>query len=290
MVQTHKKKAGARWLMAGAGLLLACSSAHADLWAYVDDKGTTHFAAEQVDERYELYFKGPEAELVKPIEALALTPSLGLIDGAGMAVKPNVGLSVAAAPSEPKLKAPAPQLPTRFARIESSSRYKAASQHLRAAAKAHGIDYELLKAVAAAESGFDPVAVSPAGAVGLMQLMPTTAAAFGVKASGASTVEQLLTDPATNAKAGARYLNYLLKMFKGDLELAVAAYNAGEGNVRRAGNRVPNFRETRNYVKTVLQLYSVFKPGAVEAASPSVGGTRATAQAAGSGRVRVQMR
>ena len=105
----------------------------------------------------------------------------------------------------------------------------------------------------AAESGFDPQAVSPKGAVGLMQLMPPTAEQYGVLADKegrkdrkgkllpARSVEEKLTDPQTNINAGARYLAYLIKLFKGEMELAVAAYNAGEGAVQRAGNKIPKF-------------------------------------------------
>jgi len=73
-------------------------------------------------------------------------------------------------------------------------------------------------------------------------------------------IEKKLTDPKTNIKAGASYLRDLIKMFPGQLELAVAAYNAGEGAVQRAGNKIPNYPETKNYVKTVMQLYGHLKP------------------------------
>jgi hypothetical protein len=79
------------------------------------------------------------------------------------------------------------------------------------------------------------------------------------------TVEKKLTDPRTNIKTGSRYLRYLLDLFPGQLELALAAYNAGEGAVQRAGNRIPDFRETQNYVKTVMQLYTMLKPPAMTA-------------------------
>jgi len=132
--------------------------------------------------------------------------------------------------------------------------------HLRAASKANGIDVELLKAVIATESGFDAGAVSPKGAVGLMQVMPATAQRYGVTADRKLSVERKLHDPSVNIKTGAKYLRYLMDMFPGNVELALAAYNAGEGAVLRAGKRVPNFPETQNYVKTVLQLYEMLKP------------------------------
>jgi soluble lytic murein transglycosylase-like protein len=103
------------------------------------------------------------------------------------------------------------------------------------------LDPALVAAVAAVESGFNPRAVSPAGAVGVMQLMPGTAAELGVSDP---------FDPAQNVRAGARYLRNLLDRF-GKLELALAAYNAGPGAVERYGG-IPPYRETVEYVKKVL--------------------------------------
>ena len=161
----------------------------------------------------------------------------------------------------------------------------------------------MLKAVVAAESGFDPTAVSPKGAVGLMQLLPTTAAMYGVTADregrkdrkgqpiAAQSVEQKLTDPRTNVFAGARYLAYLLKLFKGETQLAVAAYNAGEGAVQRAGNKIPKYKETQGYVKTVMGLYGVFKPEQTVVADARATPAQPVARAAGrvGGRVRVEL-
>ena len=256
--------------------------AHADLWAYVDDRGITHFAIEQVDDRYELFFKSSDT-----FNFLQLTP-----DETGAAV----GVKATGKAGEPAFK-----VPTRFARLDSSKSYKAVQKHIQEAAHKHLIDYSLIKAVIAAESGFDPAAVSPKGAVGLMQLMPTTAEQYGVVADRsarmdrrgkllpAQSVEQKLIDPRTNIQAGSRYLAYLLKMFKGELPLALAAYNAGEGAVQRAGNKIPNYKETQGYVKTVLGLYEVFKP---PASLPAVSGSAAfpTGVAIGqsSGRMRVE--
>ncbi len=145
--------------------------------------------------------------------------------------------------------------------FEVSPSYKQVQHHLREASRVHGIDYELLKALIATESGFDPAAVSPKGAVGLMQVLPATAQRYGVSGRPqADAWRRKLTDPRTNIRAGARYLRYLLDLFPGQLDLALAAYNAGEGAVQRAGNRIPNYRETRNYVQTVMQLYALLKP------------------------------
>ena len=131
---------------------------------------------------------------------------------------------------------------------------------LREASDTHGIDYALLQAVIATESGFNSTAVSPKGAIGLMQLMPDTARRYGVDSDRHGPLERKLTDPRTNIRAGVRYLRDLINMFPGELELALAAYNAGEGAVMRAGNRIPNYKETQNYVKTVMALYAGLKP------------------------------
>lgn len=95
-----------------------------------------------------------------------------------------------------------------------------------------------------------------------MQLMPATAQRYGVLADRKRTLESKLYDPRINIAAGSRYLRDLIAMFEGSLELALAAYNAGEGAVQRAGNKIPNYRETQNYVRTVLQIYAYLKPGA----------------------------
>ncbi|MDA8016162.1 MAG: lytic transglycosylase domain-containing protein [Thermoanaerobaculia bacterium] len=115
---------------------------------------------------------------------------------------------------------------------------------IRRASSRYGVDSLLLAAVIEIESSFDPQAVSRRGAVGLMQVLPTTA---GLAA-------EVLTEPAANIDRGAEYLQLLLKRFDGDLELALAAYNAGPTNVRRYGG-VPPFAETQTYVEKVLRLY-----------------------------------
>lgn len=100
------------------------------------------------------------------------------------------------------------------------------------------------------ESAYDPRAVSPKGATGLMQLMPDTAKRFGVTDR---------TDPLENLRGGARYLNVLMAMFDNNLRLVIAAYNAGEGAVMRNGNRIPPYPETRAYVPRVLHYYESYR-------------------------------
>jgi soluble lytic murein transglycosylase-like protein len=144
--------------------------------------------------------------------------------------------------------------------FELSLSYKAVRPWLREAAAETGVNYELLKAVVATESGFDAKAVSHRGAIGLMQLIPDTAVRFGVKAKADATVAEQLTDPRTNIRAGARYLAWLLRRFDGRTELALAAYNAGEGAVDRAGRRIPPYPETRHYVSKVTRLQAWLTP------------------------------
>jgi soluble lytic murein transglycosylase-like protein len=117
------------------------------------------------------------------------------------------------------------------------------------AADRHNVDPALVRAVIETESNWNPSAISRKGAVGLMQLMPTTAQRFG--ASDFYTPQQ-------NVEAGVKYLKTLLERYDGNLDLALAAYNAGEGAVDRA-HGIPRFRETRDYVQKVQNAY--FRPG-----------------------------
>lgn len=117
------------------------------------------------------------------------------------------------------------------------------------AAMEAGIDQALVHAVVTAESGYNPAAVSRTGAKGLMQLMPATAKRYAVKD---------IFDPAQNLRAGAHYLKDLLARFDGDLELVLAAYNAGEQAVLKYGRKIPPYRETRAYVPKVLALYGKY--------------------------------
>jgi len=114
------------------------------------------------------------------------------------------------------------------------------------AARSHGVRPELVRAVIVAESAFNPNAVSNRGAVGLMQLRPATAHRYGVANA---------FDPEQNIKAGVHYLRDLLTRYGNDLELTLAAYNAGEDAVERYGHSIPPFAETRHYVPTVLRIY-----------------------------------
>src|ERR1700756_4169578 len=124
-----------------------------------------------------------------------------------------------------------------------------AEKLVREAAERHHIDPALVRAVIETESGWNATAKSRKGALGLMQLIPTTAVRFGVNDA---------FNPKQNVDAGVRYLKMLLERYNGNLDLALAAYNAGEGAVDRA-HGVPSYRETRNYVQRVQNAY--FRPG-----------------------------
>ncbi|MEO7400386.1 MAG: lytic transglycosylase domain-containing protein [Polaromonas sp.] len=239
-------------------LVLAASQAtpaRADMWRFVDAQGVSHFSGTQLDKRYQLLFRGAES----------------FSAGAGKATGGSETVRASAVPAAS---------PRRLTYFDVSPSYMAVKHLLREASETHGIDYELLQAVIATESGFNTQAVSPKGAVGLMQLIPPTAERYGVKAEKDLPIQKKLTDPRTNIGAGSRYLRDLIKLFPGQLELAVAAYNAGEGAVQRAGNKIPNYPETQNYVKNVMQLYNRLK-------LPVIGGM--SGGVASSGRVRMEL-
>ena len=251
-LQTLSGRVCLRWrawvgcLVVALLMSLYAAPARADVWGYVDERGVAHFSADRLDERYALFFRGNES-----FSAGAKT-----VGSVGSAEK-NAGNAGNAAPVNPVGGHAPPKL---LAYFDISPNYKAVKHLLRDAASTYGIDYELLQALIATESGFDARAVSPKGAVGLMQLIPPTAERYGVRADKDSPIAKKLTDPKTNIKAGSSYLRDLIDLFPGQLELAIAAYNAGEGAVQRAGNKIPNYPETKNYVKTVMQLYSYLKP------------------------------
>lgn len=113
-------------------------------------------------------------------------------------------------------------------------------------ADVHGLEPDLVRAVIKAESNFNPFAVSPKGARGLMQLMPDTARRYGVRR---------IYDPEENIAGGVKYLRELLDMFQGNVPLALSGYNAGENRVIRSGG-VPNISETRNYINRISRIFN----------------------------------
>ena len=132
-------------------------------------------------------------------------------------------------------------------RTFSGANKKRFAELIEQAAYRHQVDAKLVHAVIQTESAYNSSAQSPKGAVGLMQLMPDTARRFGVTDRN---------DPDQNVDGGTRYLKHLIEMFNPNLDLAVAAYNAGENAVIRYNNSIPPYPETQNYVKQVLALYN----------------------------------
>ena len=138
-------------------------------------------------------------------------------------------------------------------------------------ARDYGLDPALVKAVIAAESGFDPAAVSDRGAVGLMQVLPDTGERYGVAGDAKRSVADKLKEPAINVRVGARYLRDLIARFEGDVKLALAAYNAGEGVVERYGG-IPPYPETQAFVRLVGLLHAAWQPPAPPVHAPSASG------------------
>ena len=122
--------------------------------------------------------------------------------------------------------------------------------HIRYAATQNQLDYRLLQAIIDTESAFNPKAQSKTGAIGLMQLMPKTAKQLQVQNSW---------NPIQNIQGGAKYFRQMLNTFGQNIELSLAAYNAGPNAVKRAGNAIPNYPETKRYVKKVMQTYHKLK-------------------------------
>ena len=148
--------------------------------------------------------------------------------------------------SAPAFTAPATRVPASSV-VRTASRSPAVLDPLiDAISSLHGVDATLVRAVMEVESNFEPRAVSPKGAMGLMQPIQTTGQRFGVRD---------FFDPAQNIDGGVRYLRFLLEKFEGDLNLSLAAYNSGEGRVERLG-RIPDIPETQNYVRKVRSAYS----------------------------------
>jgi hypothetical protein len=148
----------------------------------------------------------------------------------------RLGIAPPAAPAPPAALAAAPGSPP-------ASRRPAIDDHIRDAAQRYGVSEQLVVAVIQVESGFNPRAVSPKGAQGLMQLMPATASQLGVRNA---------FDPAENIDGGVRHLRGLIERYDNDLSLALAAYNAGAGAVAQHGG-IPPYRETQQYVTRVLR-------------------------------------
>lgn len=205
---------------------LLTGAVQADVYKFVGRDGHVEYTDKPSHSGYSLIIKTPPA-FSKPIKV-----SFG-------------GKRLEASGSEVVLAAKGRRRPTVDPAVDRQRLQYA--EVIEAAAYRHNLDPALLHAVIRAESSYNPTAVSHKGAMGLMQLMPGTAARYGVRDP---------YDPTENIYGGARYLSDLLDLFQSDVRLAVAAYNAGENNVIKYGNRVPPFQETQEYVARVLGFYS----------------------------------
>ena len=148
-----------------------------------------------------------------------------------------------------------------------ADRRRQLAQRINKVARQVGTDPYFVHAIITQESAYKPNAKSHAGAMGLMQLMPGTARRFNVSSPFV---------PEQNVRGGATYLKWLLKEFGGDMQLAAAGYNAGEGNVRKYGRNVPPFEETKAYVPIVLKNFNTYKQnphliGLGDSESPTAG-------------------
>ena len=187
---------------------------------------------------------------------LAATPVHSYIDPNGVLVYFTVNEEHTDIDGLPALP-PDPPAPGAVLTAERTSPFDA---HIAKYAQEHSVDPDLVRAVIAAESDFNPSAVSNRGAIGLMQLIPATAKRFGV--ANAFRPEQ-------NIEGGVKYLRFLLDTFQNDLKLVLAAYNAGENVVRRYGG-IPPYAETQNYVRRITGRYGETYRTAVAAAPASV--------------------
>ncbi len=213
-------------------LSLLSVATHADVYGYIDASGDAHFATEKLDQRYQLFARGDQT-----------------LNAARLAPLNNVQNSTRNTTETPLIRY-----------LSQHPNLKKYEKLLNDAANEFNLDPALLKAVMAAESGFNPNAVSPKGAIGLMQLMPATAERFGLQADRKKSIAQKLTDPKTNIRIAARYLRVLRDMYPNQQHLVLASYNAGEGAIQKYNNAVPPYPETRNYVKLVTQFYNLYQP------------------------------
>jgi soluble lytic murein transglycosylase-like protein len=211
-----------RWrcLAALAAALVASNGAPAaGLWGFVDGAGVAHVAQRPLDARYQLVLDdGQQRSSVPRVPGKSQAPA-GLLTWMDIA---------------PEVKVMAPW-------VRESSRL-------------HGVDAELLTALIAVESGFNALSVSPRGAIGLMQITAESADRYASPAERQRPAEVRLLDARLNIDTGARMLADLLRRHP-RTEIALAAWNAGEGSVQRAGGGLPEIEETRAHVHLVMELY-----------------------------------
>jgi soluble lytic murein transglycosylase-like protein len=221
--------------------LLSCSGiARADIYRFLNSDGRIVYTdIPPADRPFEVVAKSPVPAAASP----AVSQPVPEAAPESIAAAPGLPLGEVVPQSIPAAQRPALGETAAFKR----SRY---AVHIQEAARVNNLDPALLHAVIRAESGYNPGAISPKGAVGLMQLMPETARRYSVRNRW---------DPLQNIHGGARYLSDLLRLFNNDLRLAVAAYNAGEQAVMKHGNRIPPYAETMAYVPRVLTYYRKYR-------------------------------
>jgi soluble lytic murein transglycosylase-like protein len=188
---------------------------------------------------------GVSGAIGMPLPGMAATDIYEYTDANGVPTLTNAGAQrpTSVGPGEPDQTARSIRRPARPLTANLQ-------QHVEQAARVHAIDPALLNAIIAVESDNSRVAVSPKGAIGLMQVLPHTGRRFGATD---------LFNPAQNIEVGARYLRVLAAMFNNDLARVLAAYNAGENAVARFGNRIPPYPETKQYVARVIERYRQLK-------------------------------
>lgn len=192
--------------------LVTASPVTAEFYKYVDDRGVVHLTNIPTEPSYQKIDPSRYCKVTRGTNWIKISPTQ-------------------------KLMVP---------RVKTMKKNSGYDKLIRLTCKRHGMDQQLVKAVIRAESAFNPGAVSPKGAVGLMQLMPATSKVLGVTDP---------FDPIENIDGGVRYLKTLLGLFKNSVPLALAAYNAGPEAVQEYGG-IPPYSETQTYVRRVLDFYS----------------------------------
>lgn len=216
------------------------TEARADYYQCTDHAGTTYKVRQNISDKYDGFFSQCTLVAEEPAEPAPVGSG-----EAAMSDPSPQSMTIVLPPARMK----------RGARSLPRGKPDAATEKLiRSVAGEYQLDPHLLKAIVHVESGFNAKAVSPKGALGLMQVMPSTGARYGVERPAT-----LINDPAENLRAGARYLRDLSRLFENRLDLVLAAYNAGEGSVIRNHYAIPSFPETEAYVVSVEQAYRTYR-------------------------------